>query len=88
MNAVAKPPVASTAHPVVAALYHRRFDEIAELAECAVSNWHSIAATRGKRLTVETHCRQVALATRAAFGAMRNSAPDQTRLRDQHDRSR
>ena len=46
-----------------------RFAMIEELAEKASSYWRSIAeaAYRGDRLTVEVHCRQVSLVTRAAF---------------------
>jgi hypothetical protein len=50
-----------------------RLDEIARLAELAASYWHSIAlaADRGNRLTVATHCRQVASVTREAFAIVK-----------------
>ena len=50
-----------------------RLDEIARLAELAASYWHSIAlaADRGNRLTVVTHCRQVASVTREAFAIVK-----------------
>jgi hypothetical protein len=54
-------------------LDYGRFDAIAELAERAASYWHSIAlaADRGDRLTLETHCRQVALVTREIFAIVK-----------------
>jgi hypothetical protein len=50
-----------------------RFTEIEELADQAASFWRSIAeaAYRGDRLTLEVHCRQVSLVTRAAFQAVK-----------------
>ena len=46
-----------------------RLDEIARLASLAASYWHSVelAADRGDRLTVVTHCRQVSAITREVF---------------------
>ena len=56
----------------VAALDALRLDEIARLADLASSYWRSIslAADRGNKLTVVTHCRQVAAITREAFAAL------------------
>jgi hypothetical protein len=50
-----------------------RLDEIARLADLASSYWRSIslAADRGNKLTVVTHCRQVAAITREAFAVAR-----------------
>jgi len=52
------------------ALDYGRLNTIAELADLAASYWYSVAlaATRGERLTIETHCRQIAAVTREAFG--------------------
>jgi hypothetical protein len=46
-----------------------RLARVEELADLAASFWRSVAeaAYRGDQLTVEVHCRQVALVTRAAF---------------------
>ena len=46
-----------------------RYAAIVDLAERAASYCHSVAlaAERGERLTVETHCRQVSLVTKEAF---------------------
>ena len=66
---------------LTAALDYGRFEAIAELAELAASYWVSIreAASRGERLTVETHCRQVALVTREAFATVKTlGAADET----------
>jgi hypothetical protein len=59
---------------LTAALDYGRFDAIAEFAEMAASYWHAIAlaANRGERLTVETHCRQVAVVTREAFSIVKS----------------
>jgi hypothetical protein len=58
-----------SAPTLTSALDYGRFEAVAELAETAASYWHSVtlAAMRGERLTVETHCRQVAAVTREAF---------------------
>jgi len=58
---------------LVAALDYVRLDAIAELAHLAASYWISIreAAERGERVTIETHCRQVAAVTREAFATVR-----------------
>jgi hypothetical protein len=58
-----------TAPAVPRALDYARFETIAELSETAASYWRfvTLAAMRGERLTVETHCRQLALVTREAF---------------------
>jgi hypothetical protein len=63
----------SAPRTLVAALDCGRFDSMAELADLASSYWHSIAlaAERGERLTVETHCRQVAAVTREAFATVK-----------------
>ena len=63
----------SSPQTLIAALDYGRFDAIAELAERAASYWHSIAlaADRGDRLTLETHCRQVALVTREIFAIVK-----------------
>ena len=59
-----------------------RVDQIARLAELAASYWHSIAlaADRGERLTVVTHCRQVAAATRNAFAIVRTLGSEEVEL--------
>jgi hypothetical protein len=75
VNALAPATDAVAASPSVAgALDYVRFDEIANLAERAASYWQSIAlaANRGERLTVETHCRQVAAVTREAFSIVKS----------------
>jgi hypothetical protein len=56
-----------------------RLDEIARLAELAASYWRSIAlaADRGNRLTVVTHCRQVAAVTREAFAIVKTLGSDE-----------
>jgi hypothetical protein len=63
----------SAAHTIAGALDHARFDAIAEFANLASSYWSSIAlaAERGERLIVETHCRQVAAVTREAFATVK-----------------
>ena len=55
------------------ALDHLRFDEIARLADRASSYWRStmLAAERGEALTVVTHCKQIAAATREAFAIVK-----------------
>jgi hypothetical protein len=65
---------ATSPQTLTAALDRIRFDEIAELAERAASYWQSIAlaADRGERLTVETHCRQVAVVTRETFSIVKS----------------
>jgi hypothetical protein len=75
MKALAPATDFAAATPSVAgALDYVRFDEIADLAERAASYWHSVAlaADRGERLTVETHCRQVATVTREAFAIVKS----------------
>jgi hypothetical protein len=60
-----------------------RFEAVRELAETAASYWSSIAlaAERSERLTVETHCRQVAAVTREAFAIVKilGAGPDEPR---------
>jgi hypothetical protein len=71
---------------MVDVLDYVRRDEIAWHAWLAASYWHSIelAADRGDTLTVVTHCRQVAVVTRAAFAIVRRSG----RRRLRRDRRR
>jgi hypothetical protein len=58
---------------IAGALDFARFDAIAEFANLTSSYWRSIeeAALRSERLTVETHCRQVAAVTREAFATVK-----------------
>jgi hypothetical protein len=67
---------------IASAIDYVRFETIAEPAEMAASYWHSVAlaAMRGERLTVETHCRQVSLVTKEAFAVVKTlgSGPDET----------
>jgi hypothetical protein len=62
-----------SAPTLASALDPARFDAIAEFADLAASYWRSIAeaASRGERLTVETHCRQVAAVTRETFATVK-----------------
>jgi hypothetical protein len=57
------------ARTIIDALDSLRLDRIEELADMNASYWRSIgeASARGERLTIETHRRQVRLATIAAF---------------------
>ena len=74
MNALVPKADAPAPSPSLAdALDYGRLNTIAELAELAASYWHSVtlAATRGERLTIETHCRQIAAVTREAFAIVK-----------------
>lgn len=64
---------ATSPQTLTAALDYGRFDAIAELADLAASYWISVreAAARSERLTLETHCRQVAAVTREAFATVK-----------------
>ena len=67
-------PATGAAAPSLAdALDCGRLNTIAELADLAASYWHSVAlaATRGGRPTIETHCRQIAAVTREAFATVK-----------------
>ena len=70
-----------TAQSVASALDCARFDAIAEYANLAASYWLSIreAATRGDKLTVETHCRQVSAVTRETFATVKTLGAGRTR---------
>lgn len=73
MNALAPATDALASPSLVDALDFDRFDAIAEMADLAASYWRSIAeaAARGEKLTIETHCRQVAAVTREAFATVK-----------------
>jgi hypothetical protein len=74
MNALSPATGAAAAAPSLAdALDYGRLNTIAELADLAASYWHSVAlaSTRGERLTIETHCRQIAAVTREAFATVK-----------------
>jgi hypothetical protein len=55
------------------ALDYGRLIAIVEMADLAGSYWHSaaLAAERGDRLTLETHCRQIAAVTKEAFSTVK-----------------
>jgi hypothetical protein len=64
----------SSPNSLADALDVARFDAVAEYADLAASYWRSIAeaAGRGERLTLETHCRQVAAVTRETFATVKS----------------
>ena len=74
MNALAPAADDAASPSLVNALDFDRFDAIAEMADLAASYWRSIAeaAARGERLTIETHCRQIAAVTREAFKTVKS----------------
>ena len=84
MNARTAEPIAASTPPqtTASALDYARLDAIAEFADLAASYWLSIreAATRGEKLTVETHCRQVSTVTRETFAVVKRLGygPDET----------
>jgi hypothetical protein len=63
----------SSPQTLIAALDYGRFDAIAEFAERAASYLHAVAlaANRGERLTIEVHCRQVAVVIRECFATVK-----------------
>jgi sorbitol-specific phosphotransferase system component IIA len=74
MNALAQATDAATPAPSLAdALDYGRLIAIVEMADLAASYWHSaaLAAERGDRLTLETHCRQIAAVTKEAFATVK-----------------
>jgi hypothetical protein len=75
MSALTQATDATTPSPsLTTALDYSRLDAIAEMDELAASYWHaiSLAADRGERLTIETHCRQIAAVTREAFATVKS----------------
>jgi hypothetical protein len=74
MNALSPATDAAAPSPRIAdALDYGRLIAIAEMADLASSYWNSaaLAAERGDRLTLETHCRQLAAVTKEAFATVK-----------------
>ena len=74
MNPGIPEPVAASPRTLADACDYVRFDAIEHLADLAASYWRSIAeaASRGERLTIDVHCRQVAAVTREAFQTVKS----------------
>jgi sorbitol-specific phosphotransferase system component IIA len=83
MNALSPTIEADSLSPRIAdALDYGRLIAIVEMADLAGSYWHSaaLAAERGDRLTLETHCRQIAAVTKEAFATVKALGSDEAEL--------